>query len=921
MCPLPDPAVPNFEQLAADSIRHRLEAHGPAPWSICEARLGEQDYQRLSSWAGTVTGARLDDSTGCVGLVLLSFIAEWNRRNSPGDSVWLGLPSLFHGPARQRLFTANNQPTQFLYRTIRQTCCNFRLRHAFAPQNEEGQCYYLSVQLQYGFSLPHAQAQLCNWLRGHRPPEVALRLLEPEGYYRSASFRRLVRDMKSYRWNYLPESDFRRTLRENPWVLPAWENEIVTLIDGIPRDGDEEESEFRLLSDPRVAWEDGPEVWCRVCDLPDRLTAARYVLRHAGRDIARYYRRCSGKIEADRREVQLPADGPEVVVTLETPDGEAVEVQTIRLWDPSLIVQVRPVGQAAEESSERLLHGEQVLITSTEAVVTPAPPAWRVLGPQGQRRRWWLLDGQGCVCVEDGGIVWNGRPPPPPPAWTDNVIVSLATAGEYFNLGEQVQFHICAGPGVEVAHAACSGQALSFANYAQTCTSPIPVRAEMSGDCRLRVGVTNGVESAIVHRVLTLPVRAVIWADDGAEIPQCEPLPCFEAMSRPVRLLSNGPEVLIEGRQILGRLPPGPAARIRPVLGTGQELVVADRPLNTLACFRLARSAVDTGLARSLERAGAAFCLRFFRPLPPAERHRLFLWSPSHGTTILPASAICSEDEGRAWVFRAPWETDTLLASAAYAGACVGTAFYGQERRFYDPSADDGLAPLQRIALVRWCRLPALRRDPDALQHPLIGRLAPYPLEMTRVALRDEGLPEGANLVFEDRTSPRGELFNVIFREVYVRPTQGDVAAAFHGLSHDDFLRLMAYHPLLGCRVLQAVLPQLATQSVMHTQMLLKGMRLRLLSLCPNGGYPLQVINEREGVLLTRARDTYCENGAPMDEYAVGQGLVNPVLQHLFCGAVLNNGNEANLRTALGVASFREYLAARILRRLLEQLP
>src|SRR5205823_1425261 len=121
--------------------------------------------------------------------------------------------------ARVRLFTGNSQPTQFLYRTIRRTCELFRLRHAFAVEQEEDLPYYLSVQLQYGFSLPHARDQLCNWLRGHRPPEVALRLLETEGYYRSASFRRLVRDMKSYRRNYLPESDFRRTLRENPWVL------------------------------------------------------------------------------------------------------------------------------------------------------------------------------------------------------------------------------------------------------------------------------------------------------------------------------------------------------------------------------------------------------------------------------------------------------------------------------------------------------------------------------------------------------------------------------------------------------------------------------------------------------------------------------------------------------------------------------
>src|SRR5262249_54403559 len=152
-------------------------------------------YQRLCRWASTVTAPRLGDASGSAGLVLLTFVAEWNRRNSPGDSVFINLPPLFVvEEARRRLFTGNKQPTSFFRSLLRRTCDRFGLRHAFAAKQEEDVPYYLSVQLQYGFSLPHAQNQLGNWLRGHKAPEVALRLLEPEGYYRSASFRRLVRD-------------------------------------------------------------------------------------------------------------------------------------------------------------------------------------------------------------------------------------------------------------------------------------------------------------------------------------------------------------------------------------------------------------------------------------------------------------------------------------------------------------------------------------------------------------------------------------------------------------------------------------------------------------------------------------------------------------------------------------------------------
>jgi hypothetical protein len=914
---LPDPVTPDFEIRAAECIRRCLEAHGPAPWSICEARLGDGDYQRLNDWAATVQSRRLNDASGSAGLVLLAFVSEWNRRNSPGDSVWVGLPPLFGVElTRRRLFTGNNQPTPFVYKTLRGTCETFCLRHAFAAEQEEDLRYYLSVQLQYGFSLPHARNQLGNWLSGHRPPEVALRLLEPEGYYRSDSFRRLVRDMKSYRRNYLPESDFRRTLRENPWVLPAWENEIVTLIDEIPKDGEEDEPEFPLLSDPRVTWDDGPEVRCRVCDLPDRLTAPRYLLRCAGRDIARYYRDRSGQIEADRRDANIPLDRPEAVVTLESPDGEAVEVQTIRLWDPEVVAQVRPLGRVTEDAVERLLPGEQVLITSTEAVVTPAPAAWRCVGPRG--RRWWLLDGKQRVRVEDGGLVWNGQPPPPPPAWTNGVSVSLETAGRFFQLGQLVRFRINAAPGVEVTHAACAGQPLGFANASRRRTSQVPVRGEMGGRCRLRVGVTRGGDSTLVHDEVSLPVRAVTWADGGGEIPRNEPLSWFEAMNRPVRLLSDGPAVLIEGREILGPLPAGRAARIKRVLGTGKQLIVADSPFNTMDHFPLAQSAVDTGFAKSLERKGERFRLSLFRSLPPGERHRLFLWSPIDGMTILGASEISAEDGGREWAFRAPWETYTMLAAVAYEGHCLASAWCGQERWFYDPHATDGVDQLTRIALIRWCRLPGLRPDPDAQQQPLIGRLACFPLEMVRVGLLDDGLPANLELEFEDRQSPRGELFKVIFHEAYIRPTQGKVEEVFNGLVQNDFDRLMTFHPLLGCRALQAVFPRLVQQSKEHTRALLVAMQLQLLSLGGKAGE--HDMARREGELRNRARSTFSENGEPMDD-SEWRKLVEPIMQHLFADISMDNREEANLRTALGVAPFREYLAARILRRLLEQLP
>ena len=172
-------------------------------------------------------------------------------------------------------------------------------------------------------------------------------------------------------------------------------------------------------------------------------------------------------------------------------------MQTIRLWDPNVVAQVRPVGRETEEAVERLLPGEQVLITSTEAVVTPAPVVWRYVGPRGRRR--WLLDGRERVRVEDDGVVWNGEPPPPPPAWANGVSVSLETAGSSFRSGQpSVSGSRCPRRGGHSRR--LRRPATKFRQRLANTHVPGAGRAEMSGQCRLRVGATRGGESVVVQR-------------------------------------------------------------------------------------------------------------------------------------------------------------------------------------------------------------------------------------------------------------------------------------------------------------------------------------------------------------------------------------------------------------------------------------
>jgi hypothetical protein len=117
-----------------------------------------------------------------LGLVVLWFAAVFGREHASEGEIWPPVARQFPEPQRRVLFVQGH-PRQPLKWAMEAACQRFGLRNAFGRHG--GQAYYLTVYLQFGFTL-QGMARLPLWLSGHALP-LAIRILLAE----SSVFRQL----------------------------------------------------------------------------------------------------------------------------------------------------------------------------------------------------------------------------------------------------------------------------------------------------------------------------------------------------------------------------------------------------------------------------------------------------------------------------------------------------------------------------------------------------------------------------------------------------------------------------------------------------------------------------------------------------------------------------------------------------------
>ena len=950
---------PSTESAAARVLSGRLGDSGPQPYSLCEARLSEAEYGWLTRWAWTVPPNAFRSTSlmqrQAAGLVLLALLAEWNRRNSDGDSVFVGAAELFGDlETRRSLFQDNGNPLARLRTVLREAAERYDLRHAFGPGEETTVRWYLTVQLQYGFC--RAQIlRVAGWLRGLPPTEAMQRLLAANGRQRSRSFQRLWSDLRHYRRGYVPTVEARRQLERNHWVLPEWVPDLLAqaratlAADGPAEEGGEDERP--LVRPEALAWDPdlGPVVQFRplapaaggdaIADRFDlyagrRLVASWLLQPPAAPGADPEYRTAAGVIV-------LPAADPELVFRLEDEAGTVVATQTVTLWDPTAEVQVWRLGTAPPTGPVRWEAGRDVVVITCRGH-TPARPAeaWFLTGYDTARERRWLryTSAPPSLAVTDpaGRVVWEAVATPPP-AWAAHVRIVPAAESRPPVLGGRLWFEVTASEGTRVEWVVANGHALTCDPATGRTDSIVLYPETAAAGHRLRVGLERHGVRVVRHEVVASPCRGLAHkpaADGGWRFRDpTNWVMAYESRRDLFRVFTepDGPAVLMEGFEVHGRCD-GRPRRLPQLLGTGAPLALVAGPYHVPAGerHRLAVGVQDTGIVvngRQPAKWPGRLRLTLVRPVAPNDGHFVLLWSNRHGLHHVGPGGITAEDRGLTWSVETPWgdQPDAIVAAVGFDRERLGFWWAGKRHRFFaaDENGDHpGVSARQHLALARWLRLPALWVNQRG--RPNLERLAhSHPADLAAVALFDQGLaglPSGIELHF-DRTAAGRLAFDAIARQLLLEAPVTDAGAAAVSAVFDDeptndprgllVDRLFPAHPVLAARVARLTWGRPRADRA-RLRANVREHRLRLAGLPP--GTPAAQFQQRLADLLAGACETFAENSRnPTDEYFVREGIVRPARAFVFDDRPLGDLDRHNLLVALGAGDFRTLLALYLL--------
>lgn len=929
-----------------------------APRSLCEAGADEHDYAWLLEWAQGVSPYVLEKwthafgdggivqasiplrRTEAIGVLLLLLAAESARRDAREGYVWSVVQDRFGPEARRQLFQ-QGQPVHAFKSALEVAAVRLRLRHVFGIEGTQN--YYVTVYLQFGFTRK-GLAQLPYWLAGHAKTEAVGALLS--GEMRSRSFQQLWHALREYRRAHILESRARQSVADSRWVLAEWTDELL----GRAREklelgtassdqvGTVADTSVSFLDTPRLRWKppDEPRFVCRLANLAALdLSTSRYEVLSGGRVLGTLLRQ-PDESYAGSEAIELPAVPAQQVISLVDDTSVELATQVVDLWEMAEEVNLFELAsgrRVQDASGERLSpEREYALLTAAGLTVAPEPVVWRRIAPPAPAparcltylARGWPVD---LRVLLGGEVLWQpyvgvGRlGPQVAPRWTENMHVECDPPREA-PVGNPVLATIAGLTGeLEVTSVRLDAEPLEFAREGdRVSVAPVeltPVRA--LGPLKLAIGLQRGAEHARIERALPIePVGVARLGEGGWEVlRQDQTLTTDDARQHTFRSFLPrrvGRDIatpsLFEGFTYLSRLSPIP----RPfgeLSGFGTDLRVFNRPYNAdQVILRISRAVTAPGLIERVERCGdRTCCIVLQRPLEPEfdGGHMVLRWTLGEKPTKVPASRLRAGSSTTWEISGTTLDPGRTLVAISYRGSLLGTWWPADLGARWQAPPPATVRPRVTAAWVRWLRLPILQES-CLPAFRAFARL--YPGETLTAWILDRGLPEQLNV------RPATDAWLEAVRRIFWRwsPTKDDVAdivlAVGRSLKSDQLLATtlgaLEFDPLLVWRLLRAWPAELPLDADSSSWASLLPKIRRELTGLPDRSTDADVRRREAEILAEAAQLMHCdpnflERGIVQRALAVRNLTELPVV------------HARNLRIALGVAGFRQYLLVRAL--------
>ena len=174
-----------------------------------------------------IGGQAFVTSSQMLGSLLICAGAEICREESREDSVWPTILRLLPNSLKGELFMSNGQPNFLTKDIIAESVRALNLRNAM--DIEGTQQWFLTIKLQFGFTLRGAKKRLAEWLVNLGRPH-AVQHLNGESEFPdlvSESFQSLWISLAQYRENLIDEAMAREVLWRSPWVKNHWVDDLL----------------------------------------------------------------------------------------------------------------------------------------------------------------------------------------------------------------------------------------------------------------------------------------------------------------------------------------------------------------------------------------------------------------------------------------------------------------------------------------------------------------------------------------------------------------------------------------------------------------------------------------------------------------------------------------------------------------------